>query len=214
MRNFSKLRERMVKSQIARRGIRDQRVLEAMRSVPREAFVGAGFEDLAYEDTALPIEEHQTISQPYIVALMIAAADVGPSDRVLEVGAGSGYAAAVLSRMADEVYAIERHAVLTEKARDRLQRLGYQNIRLRTGDGTLGWPEAAPFDAILVAAGAPEIPSALKEQLALGGRLVMPVGETDRSQKLIKARRTDHATLEVKDIGGVQFVPLIGEATD
>lgn len=211
MRNFKKLRERMVDTQIARRGIQDRRVLDAMRSVPREAFVRPGFEVFAYEDTALPIEENQTISQPYIVALMIAAADVDRSDRVLEVGAGSGYAAAVLSRIAGEVYAIERHAVLTEKARKRLQRLGYHNVRIRTGDGRRGWPEAAPFNAILVAAGAPEIPSALKAQLAVGGRLIMPAGIDERSQKLIKAVRIGHKTFEVEEIGDVQFVPLVGE---
>lgn len=212
MRDFKELRERMVESQIARRGVQDPRVLDAMRSVPREAFVNRGLKEFVYEDTALPIEEHQTISQPYIVALMIAAADVDQSDRVLEVGAGSGYAAAVLSRIAAEVYAIERHAVLAEKARKRLQRLGYHNIRIRTGDGTRGWPEVAPFDAILVSAGAPQIPPALKKQLAIGGRLVVPVGSSERSQKLIKVVRTGHETFDMEDIGGVQFVPLVSEA--
>jgi protein-L-isoaspartate(D-aspartate) O-methyltransferase len=216
MPDFKGLRERMVEEQVARRGIRDRRVIDAMRSVPREVFVRQGFKELAYEDTALPIEAGQTISQPYVVALMITAAEVDPSDRVLEVGAGSGYAAAVLSRIAAEVYAIERHAVLAEKARKRLHRLGYHNVRLRTGDGTLGWPDAAPFDAILVAAGAPEIPPALKAQLAVGGRLVMPVGTSERSQVLVKVVRTGPESFEVEDIGGVQFVPLVagGPADD
>lgn len=212
MRDFKVQRERMVEAQIARRGIQDRHVLDAMRTVPREVFVGPGFKPFAYEDTALPIKAGQTISQPYVVALMIAAADVDQSDRVLEVGAGSGYAAAVLSRIAAEVYAIERHAVLAEGARKRLRRLGYHNIRIRTGDGTRGWPEAAPFNAILVSAGAPEIPPALKAQLAIGGRLVMPLGSTERSQKLIKAVRAGHETFEVEDIGGVQFVPLVRDA--
>lgn len=202
----------MVEAQIAQRGIRAPCVLDAMRSVPREAFVAPGLKSFAYEDTPLPIEANQTISQPYIVALMTAAADVAQSDRALEVGAGSGYAAAVLSCIAAEVYAIERHAVLAEKARKRLQRLGYHNIQIRTGDGILGWPEAAPFDAILVSAGAPEIPPALKEQLAIGGRLVLPVGTAERSQRLIKVVRTSDKTYDTKDIGGVQFVPLVGEA--
>lgn len=212
MRDFKELRERMVEAQIARRGIRASCVLDAMRSVPREAFVAPGFKAFAYEDTPLPIEANQTISQPYIVALMIAAADVARSDRALEVGAGSGYAAAVLSCIAAEVYAIERHAVLAEKARKRLQRLGYHRIQIRTGDGTMGWPEAAPFDVILVSAGAPEIPPALKEQLAIGGRLVLPVGTAERSQRLIKVVRAGDKTYDAKDIGGVQFVPLVGEA--
>ena len=214
VRDFKVLRARMVESQVAGRGIQDRRVLDAMRLVPREAFVRPGFKPFAYEDTALPIEAGQTISQPYVVALMIAAADVDRSDRVLEVGAGSGYAAAVLSCIAAEVYAIERLAVLAEGARKRLQRLGYHNIKIRTGDGTRGWPEAAPFNAILVSAGAPEIPPALKEQLAIGGRLVMPIGSTENSQQLIKAVRTGQDAFEIEDIGGVQFVPLVAEAAD
>src|SRR5919109_3343474 len=182
----SRNRERMVDVQVARRGVRDRHVLDAMRRVPREAFVEAGFEEFAYEDGPLPIGEGQTISQPYIVALMIEAAEVRPGDSVLEVGAGSGYAAAVMSQIADRVYAIERHPLLGNSARQRFKKLGYDNIDLRVGDGTRGWPEAAPFDAILVAAGGPEVPPALKEQLAIGGRLVIPVGEEERYQMLIK----------------------------
>src|SRR6184192_1339011 len=152
MADLSHARDRMVEIQIAARGVRDQGVLEAMRAVPREAFVESGLEEFAYEDVALPIGENQTISQPYIVALMIEAAEIKPGDRVLEVGAGSGYAAAVMSRIADRVCAIERIPSLGDAARERFRRLGYDNIALRVGDGTRGWPEAAPFDAILVAA--------------------------------------------------------------
>src|SRR5882724_7160045 len=178
----ARARNQMVTTQIARRGVRDPQVLEAMRSVPREIFVGPGFEEFAYEDGPLPIGQEQTISQPYIVALMIEAAELKPGDRVLEVGAGSGYAAAVMSRIAARVYAIERLETLVDAARRRLEKLGHGNIELRVGDGTRGWPEAAPFDAILVAASGPEVPSALKEQLAIGGRLVIPVGEEERYQ--------------------------------
>src|SRR5688572_6031181 len=155
-------RDRMVDVHIARRGVRDKHVLDAMRRVRREAFVEPGLEEFAYEDSALPIGEAQTISQPYIVALMIEAAEIKPGDKVLEIGAGSGYAAAVMSRIAKKVYAIERHAALAEAARQRFDRLGYANIELRVGDGTKGWLEAAPFDAILVAAAGPSTPQALK----------------------------------------------------
>jgi protein-L-isoaspartate(D-aspartate) O-methyltransferase len=157
MLDLARARERMVDAQIARRGVRDARVLEAMRRVPREAFVESGFEEFAYEDGALPISEGQTISQPYIVALMIEGAELKPGESVLEVGAGSGYAAAVMSQIADRVYAIERHASLVDAARRRFRKLGYDNIELRAGDGTRGWPEAAPFDAILVSAGGPAV---------------------------------------------------------
>src|SRR5215217_2529473 len=209
--DLSRARDRMVNIQIAGRGVRDPLVLEAMRRVPREAFVEPGFEEFAYEDSPLPIGEGQTISQPYMVALMIEAAEVKPGDRVLEVGAGSGYAAAVLSRIATRVHAIERHPALADTANRRIKRLDYDNIDLRVGDGTLGWPEAAPFDAILVAAGGPEVPQALKEQLAIGGRLVIPVGEEERSQILLKITRTSKKGYDEEDLGGVMFVPLIGE---
>jgi protein-L-isoaspartate(D-aspartate) O-methyltransferase len=182
-----------------------------MRAVPREAFVEPGFEEFAYEDSPLPIGEGQTISQPYIVALMIEAAELKPEDRVLEVGAGSGYAAAVVSRIAKEVYAIERHAALATAARRRFDKLGYDNIHLRIGDGTQGWPETAPFDAILVAASAPEVPRALKEQVAIGGRLVIPVGEQRWRQTLRKIRRTTETEYEDESLGAVMFVPLVGE---
>ena len=209
--DLSRARDRMVNVQIARRGVRDPLVLEAMRRVPREVFVEPGYEEFAYEDAPLPIGEGQTISQPYIVALMIEAAGMKPGDRVLEVGAGSGYAAAVLGQIADRVYAIERHPSLGKSVRQRFSKLDYDNINLRVGDGTRGWPEAAPFDAILVAAGGPEVPPALKEQLAIGGRLVIPVGEQERYQSLIKLTRKNQAEFEEENLGAVAFVPLVGE---
>src|SRR5882757_60115 len=201
-------RNRMVDVQIARRGIRDRHVLDAMRRVPREAFVEPGFEEFAYEDGPLPIGEGQTISQPYIVALMIEASEVKPGDNVLEVGAGSGYAAAVMSQIADRVYTIERHPSLGRSARQRFAKLGYDNIELRVGDGTRGWPEAAPFEAILVAASGPEVPRALKEQLAIGGHLVLPVGERQWRQTLRKITRKAESEYEQDDLGAVTFVPL------
>ncbi|MGX9176813.1 protein-L-isoaspartate(D-aspartate) O-methyltransferase [Mesorhizobium sp. BHbdii] len=204
-------RDRMVEVQLSRRGIHDREVLEAMREVPREAFVAPGFEEFAYEDGPLPIAEGQTISQPYIVALMIEMAEIGPGDHVLEVGTGSGYAAAVMSRIVERVYTIERHAGLAETARQRFEELGYDNIEVRTGDGTKGWPDAAPFDAIVVAAGGPGAPLALQEQLDVGGRLVIPVGDEPHDQRLLKVTRTGAATYSEEDFGGVRFVPLIGE---
>ncbi|TYL80848.1 protein-L-isoaspartate(D-aspartate) O-methyltransferase [Bradyrhizobium cytisi] len=204
-------RDQMVERQLVARGIRDTHVLHAIRTVPREAFVPEGLQEFAYEDTPLPIEADQTISQPYIVAAMIEAAAVRPGDQVLEIGAGSGYAAAVLSRIAAHVYAVERHEALSRLAAQRLARLGYDNVEIRTGDGTKGWPEAAPFDAILVAAGGPAIPQALKDQLDVGGRLLIPIGEDPRDQRLIKVTRKDANHFEEEDLGGVRFVPLIGE---
>jgi protein-L-isoaspartate(D-aspartate) O-methyltransferase len=204
-------RDRMVERQVARRGIRDPNILRAMQEVPRDAFVPEGLQEFAYEDSPLPIEAGQTISQPYIVALMIAAAGVRRGDHVLEIGAGSGYAAAVISRIAERVYAIERHAELTRLAAGRMRRLGYDNVEIKTGDGTQGWAEAAPFDVILVAAGGPAIPQPLKEQLDLGGRLVMPVGPSESAQRLIRVTRRDATHFEEEDLGGVMFVPLIGE---
>jgi protein-L-isoaspartate(D-aspartate) O-methyltransferase len=158
----------------------------------------------------LPIGAGQTISQPYVVALMIEGGEVKPSEVVLEVGAGSGYAAAVLSRIADKVYAIERHSSLAQAARKRFKKFGFDNIELRTGDGTRGWRAAPPFDAILVAAGGPVVPNALKEQLAIGARLVIPVGEAERRQSLLKVTRRSGSEYEQEDLGAVTFVPLIG----
>ncbi len=204
------LREGMVATQIEARGVRDARVLQAMREVPRHEFVPAELADSAHDDRALPIGAGQTISQPYVVALMIEALAVLPGDCVLEVGTGSGYAAAVLSRLAAEVYTIERHEELGNLARERLRRLGYSNVRVRVADGTRGWPEAAPFDAILVSAGGPRVPPSLEAQLANGGRLVIPVGSGRGGQQLLRFTRTAPDRLEREDLGDVQFVPLVG----
>jgi protein-L-isoaspartate(D-aspartate) O-methyltransferase len=202
-------RRRMIADHLKPRGIADPRVLAAFGEVPREAFVPPELVENAYDDRPLPIEEDQTISQPYIVALMAEALRLKPGDAVLEIGAGSGYAAAILSRVARQVYTIERHALLADTARDRLARLGYDNVEVRCGDGTLGWPEHAPFDAIVVAAGGPEAPPSLLEQLAIGGRLVIPVG-TSRAQQLIRITRVSRTELRREDLGAVLFVPLIG----
>jgi protein-L-isoaspartate(D-aspartate) O-methyltransferase len=210
MADFEARRREMVERQIASRGVRDRRVLDALRTVPREAFVPERLREFAYDDTALPIEEEQTISQPYIVALMAEALELGPGQRVLEVGAGSGYAAAVLSRIAGEVYAIERHETLAELARERMRRLGYTNVHIQHGDGTLGWPGHAPYDAIAVAAGGPDVPPALQDQLAVGGRLVIPIGTDPRLQELVRVRRTAPDRFERENLGGVRFVPLVG----
>ena len=202
-------RELMVVRQIEGRGVVDPAVLAAMRLVPRERFVPGRFQAFAHADRPLPIGEAQTISQPYVVALMVEAAGVGPGDRVLEIGTGSGYAAAVLSRIAARVFTIERHEVLAEQARATLAGLGYANIELRTGDGTLGWPEAAPFDAILASAGGPVVPASWQDQLAIGGRLVMPVGPR-LGQRLMKLVRTGADDWAEEDLGDVAFVPLVG----
>ena len=205
-------RRRMVERQLERRGIRDERVLEAMRTVPRERFVSPDMAEFAYDDTPLPIEEGQTISQPYMVAVMVEALGLGEDDRVLEVGAGSGYAAAVLGRVASQVYAIERYRSLADRARDRMRELGYENVEVTARDGTLGWPEHAPFDAIVVAAGGPDIPQPLLDQLTVGGRLVVPVGDAARVQRLIRVTRVGPDEYRKEDLGRVQFVPLIGTA--
>jgi protein-L-isoaspartate(D-aspartate) O-methyltransferase len=203
-------RLRMVSDQIAARGVGNPAVLEAMRRVPREAFLPDEFAEFAYRDTPLPIEAGQTISQPYIVALMIESVEPRASDRALEIGTGSGYAAAVLSEVVDEVYTIERHEQLAKLAAKRLASLGYTNVKVRHGDGTLGWPEHAPYDVIIVTAGGPQVPRPLLEQLAIGGRLIIPVGETSRAQHLIRVTRTSQDQFDDEDLGEVQFVPLIG----
>jgi protein-L-isoaspartate(D-aspartate) O-methyltransferase len=200
----------MVDQQIASRGVADTQVLNAMREVPREYFVPENLREFAYEDTPLPIEEGQTISQPYIVALMAEASCIGRDDCVLEIGAGSGYAAAVLSRIARDVYAIERHPALAELAQKRAEELGYDNVHVRCGDGTLGWIEHTPFDAIVVSAGGPEVPESLLEQLDIGGRLIIPVGDDMRSQELLCILRTGEHKFERSTLGKVQFVPLVG----
>lgn len=208
MLSLDKERQRMIERQLTRRGLHNADVLRAMREVPREAFVPEALKQHAYRDMPLPIDAGQTISQPYVVALMIDAADVAPGDRVLEVGAGSGYAAAVLSRIAARVYAIERHLELAMAAAERLRQLGYDNVEIRAGDGAQGWIEAAPFDAILVSASGEAIPQALKEQLGIGGMLVMPVGHM-HDQRLIKVHRSGINSYEEEDLGAVSFVPLI-----
>ena len=203
------LREGMVERQIFRRGIETPSVLTAFREVPREEFVPESLREFAYEDGPLPIGAGQTISQPYIVALMIDAAEIPPGGRVLEVGAGSGYAAAVISRIAGEVFAIERHEALARSAAERIDALGYDNASIICGDGSLGLPGEAPFDAILVAAGGDRVPGPLKRQLKIGGRLVVPVGGEDM-QSMVCVTRTGEHSWDEHDLGGVRFVPLIG----
>ncbi|WP_093235009.1 protein-L-isoaspartate(D-aspartate) O-methyltransferase [Sinorhizobium sp. NFACC03] len=211
MLDYQHARHRMVEAHIARRGVRDARVLSALRQVPREAFVAEGFEEFAYEDSPLPIGSGQTISQPFIVARMAEAAEIEPSDRVLEIGTGSGYSAAILAELADEVFTIERHGELAEQAGERLHSCGYGKVTVKVGDGTKGWPEKAPFDAIVVAAGGPSVPVSLQEQLELGGRLVIPVGDKGGKQRLLRITRVAGNKFEEEDLGGVMFVPLIGE---
>ncbi len=200
----------MVDRHIRARGVRDPRVLDALGTIPREAFLPPELADYAYEDRPLPIDVGQTISQPYIVAVMTEALQLKPGERALEIGTGSGYAAAVLSKVASRVYTVERHAELAEVATERLDRLGYTNVEVRHADGTLGWSEHGPYDAIIVAAGGPDVPRALLDQLAIGGRLVMPVG-TDRAQDLVRITRESGTEYRREDLGAVQFVPLIGE---
>jgi protein-L-isoaspartate(D-aspartate) O-methyltransferase len=209
-RGFAEARERMVEFQLVGRGIRDPAVLAAMRTVPRERFVDGDLVHRAYEDGPLPIGEGQTISQPYIVAVMTEALRLQAGDRVLEIGTGSGYAAAVLAVIAAEVYTIERMESLAALSRRRLRELGYANVQVRHGDGSLGWSEHAPYDAIVVTAGGPEVPHSLLGQLAVGGRLVMPVGSTSRSQRLVRVVRTGEETYDREPLEEVCFVPLIG----
>jgi len=209
---FEDLRKQMIDYQLAARGLHDQIVLDAVSAVPREEFVPKDLVEFAYDDSPLPIAARQTISQPYIVALMTAALELKPGDSALEVGTGSGYAAAVLAEIVDDVYTIERHKILADSARIRLQELGYKNIQVLYGDGTLGWSEHAPFDAIVVAAGGPDVPDTLKKQLSIGGRLVIPVGTSLHSQKLLRVRRIGEDEYQHEDLGSVRFVPLIGAA--
>ncbi len=211
MTNFAAERDAMIERQIEARGIHEPTILEAFRSVPREEFLSKEYADLAYGDHPLPIEAGQTISQPYIVALMIQAAEMKAGDTVLEVGAGSGYAAAIMSRIAGRVTAVERQPDLVKVAQERMQRLGFDNVRIVQGDGTRGWEPETPYDAILAAASGSHIPPAWIDQLADGGRIVMPVGEPTFIQKLIKVTKGPGGKLITEDLGGVRFVPLIGE---
>lgn len=198
----------MVRIQLARRGIEDRAVLQAMTTVPRHLFLPAEVQPYAYEDRALPLTEGQTISQPYVVALMAQALELRGAERVLEVGTGSGYAAAVLSLLSREVYTIERSPGLAESARERLAQLGFANVQVICGDGTAGLPEYAPFDAISVAAAAPWVPLPLRRQIADGGRLIIPVGGREEQLLLRLTRRGEISRIE--QLSGVRFVPLVG----
>ncbi len=211
MTDFSREREAMVERHLKRRGITEPHIVNAFLAVPREEFVSPDYAHLAYGDHPLPIEAGQTISQPYVVALMIQAAAIKGGDQVLEVGAGSGYAAAVISRIAGQVIAIERQHDLIELARQRLERLGYDNVEIVEGDGTKGCPDRAPFDAILAAASGSHVPRALVGQLAPNGRIVMPIGDSGWVQELVKVTKKDDGILRQENLGGVRFVPLIGE---
>lgn len=210
--DFDVMRATMVVSQLKDRGIDDTAVLRAMNTVPREAFVGEAYKEHAYRDGPLPIPANQTISQPYIVALMISLLELKPEHRVLEIGTGSGYAAAVLSQIVRSVYTVERHQKLVEYAQECLQTVGCENIFLHHGDGTQGWPEHAPYDGIIVAAGGPSVPSALRQQLAVGGHLVMPVGSDRRKQYLYRVTRLSSDRFRKRNFGAVAFVPLVGTA--
>jgi len=206
---FRKLRESMVKDQLMARGISDKKVLDAMRKVPRHKFVPKHLEEAAYDDCALPIGESQTISQPYMVAIMTEKLGLKGGGKVLEIGAGSGYQAAILAEIASQVFTIEKVASLAQRADNKLKELGYNNVKVITGDGTLGLPEESPFDGIIVTAGAPDIPKPLTDQLEEGGRLVIPVGEMFlQTLKIV----TKHGRkLDVEDSIGCVFVPLVGK---
>jgi protein-L-isoaspartate(D-aspartate) O-methyltransferase len=199
----------MVEVQLRRRGIRDERVLGAMSKVPRHEFVPGQHWPDAYADHPVPIGEQQTTSQPYIIAAMLQAAEIKPDDRVLEIGAGSGYQTALLAELAGKVFAVERYPTLSANAQAVLERLGYSNATVITGDGSLGQPENAPYDVIIVAAAAPRVPPALLEQLAIGGRLVIPVGDSQQ-QVLQLARKHPDGSVTVSTLEGCRFVPLIG----
>jgi protein-L-isoaspartate(D-aspartate) O-methyltransferase len=208
---FPLLRKEMVERDIVARGVRDDLVLDAMRKVPRELFLTENLREFAYEDSPLPIAGEQTISQPYIVAFMAEALMLKGGEKILEIGTGSGYAAAVLSEIAASVYTVERLGELADKAAAALAELGYDNVHVLHGDGTRGWPQQAPYDAIVVAAGAPQVPESLKEQLKIGGRLVIPVGADQRTQELVRVVRVSKDKYRSEDIADVRFVPLIGE---
>lgn len=209
--DFTRLREEMVANQILARGIKDSLVLKAMGKVPRHSFLPMELRDLAYQDGALPIGFGQTISQPYVVALMTQALNLNGDEKVLEVGTGSGYQAAILAEIAKEVYSIEIIPELAQRADSTLKSLGYKNIHVRVGDGFLGWPEAAPFQAIIVTCAPEEAPRPLIQQLADGGRLVIPVGEQGRAQMLRRYIKTEKGVFP-KDLGEVYFVPMLGDS--
>ncbi|MCA9957458.1 MAG: protein-L-isoaspartate(D-aspartate) O-methyltransferase [Anaerolineales bacterium] len=208
---FAEMRQDMVARQLAGRGIDDTAVLQAFLTVPRELFVPREYRHNAYDDTPLPIPNKQTISQPYVVAYMFSLLQLQPTDRVLEIGTGSGYAAALLSQIVADVYTVERHQNLVEYARKRLAYLHYNNVHVHHGDGTVGWAAHAPYNSIIVAAGAPTVPPTLKTQLAIGGRLVIPVGRKHQEQWLIYIERHSETLFEEQTRSPVAFVPLIGE---
>ena len=207
--DLDQARNRMVDEQIKARGIKDARVLDAMRSVPRHEFVPEAYRTQAYADSPLPTSSGQTISQPYIVALMTELADPRPEHRVLEVGTGSGYQAAILSRLVRDVYTVELLPELAKTAAQRLERLGFRNVRVREGDGYVGWAEHAPFDAILVTAGAREVPKPLVEQLKPGGKMIIPVDSSAGDQTLQVLEKAANGTVRVRDVIPVRFVPLV-----
>ena len=209
--DFAHLRDEMVEHHIAARGVRSTRVLQAMRKVAREAFLPENLREFAYEDSPLPIAEGQTISQPYIVALMAEALLLEGGEKVLEIGTGSGYAAAVLAEIAAEVYTVERIGQLAEKAATALAGQGYDNVHVLHGDGTRGWADHAPYDAIVVAAGGPKIPESLRTQLKIGGRLVIPIGSNARAQELVRVTRVTKDEYRREDLADVRFVPLLGQ---
>jgi protein-L-isoaspartate(D-aspartate) O-methyltransferase len=200
----------MVERQLRLRGIRDERLLDAMSKVPRHEFLNPQDWGQAYADHPIAIPEQQTTSQPYMIAAMIQAAQIKPEDRVLEIGAGSGYQTALLAELASQVFALERHASLSEAARNTLERLGYRNAKIVTGDGSVGFPETAPFDVIIVSAAAPSIPPALAAQVAVGGRLVIPVGDTEQQVVQLFQRHED-GTISVRTLECCRFVRLIGQ---
>lgn len=209
---YTNPRQQMVESQLRLRGIVDERVLEAMRRVPRHEFAPERFRDQAYEDHPLPIDEGQTISQPYIVALMLEALALSPGDKVLEVGTGSGYVTALLAELVAEIISIERHPLLAEQARQSLAGAGYKNAKVLVGDGSRGLPEFAPYNAIMVSAAAPRLPQELIEQLADGGRLIIPIGEEDSQQLQFIYKDDGRVITRLREL--CRFVPLVSDAND
>jgi protein-L-isoaspartate(D-aspartate) O-methyltransferase len=206
---FSQMRQRMVDAQLRARGIGDERVLDTMLRVPRHEFAPERYRDQAYEDHPLPIGEGQTISQPYIVARMLEALALKPTDRVLEVGTGSGYLTALLAELAAQVFSVERHAALAEAAKELLARMGYSNVRVIVGDGSQGYAEGAPYDAIIVSAAAAEVPRALLKQLAEGGRMIIPVGAVDSQQLQLIRMESSQPRISLHEL--CRFVPLVAE---
>lgn len=208
--DYTIARRRMVEQQIIARGVVDQRVIDTMLAIPRHLFVEAGLQSHAYGDASLPIGEKQTISQPYMVAVMTAALELQGDERILEIGTGSGYQTAILSKLVKRIYSVERIAVLAGRARKILDQLQLSNINIKIGDGTIGWENQAPFSGILVAAGSPDVPQKYLDQLDIGGRLVLPVGD-QKQQVLVRITRTEKDHFEQEQMMGCRFVPLIGE---